>query len=75
MGVSFKQKPSNASFSHVKLHVCSFLGLKEKDQPETLDIGKITSQIIKGTRLSTELKDEVTFQKDSENSSCLLWCY
>lgn len=75
VGVSFKQKPSNASFSHVKLHMCSFLGLKEKDQPETLDIGKITSQIIKGTRLSTELKDEVTFQKDSQNSSCLLWCY
>lgn len=32
---------STASFSHVKPHVCSFLGLKEKDQPETLDIGKI----------------------------------
>lgn len=35
--------------------MCSFLGLKEKDQQETLDIGKINTQIKKGTHVSTEL--------------------
>lgn len=46
--VSYKQKPFNASYSHVKPHVCSFLGLKVKDQPETLDIGKINIPNYKG---------------------------
>lgn len=34
-------KPFTVSFSHVKPHVCSFLGLKGEDQLETLDTGNI----------------------------------
>lgn len=75
LGVSWKQNPSTARFSHVKPHVFSFLGLKEKDQQETLDTVKISIPNWKGQSCECRVKwDEVAFQKDSQSSSCLLWC-